>query len=45
MKEELFFLSREEEMSIFEHLLCIGNFTYQSVNQFSLSVVSDFVIP
>ena len=45
MKEELFFLSREEEMSTFEHLICIGNFTYQSVRQFSCSVVSDFAIP
>ena len=45
MKEELFFLSREEEMSVFEHLLCVGNFTYQSVSQSvqSLSRVRLFV--
>ena len=37
MKEELFFLSREEEMSVFEHLLCVGNFTYQSVSSVAQS--------
>ena len=47
MKEELFFLSREEEMSVFEHLLCVGNFTYQSVSQSvqSLSCVRLFETP
>ena len=32
MKEELFFLIREEEMRVFEHLLCVRNFIYQSVS-------------